>query len=218
MSALVLKDDQGNVDAAPEFARFQPSLDQVVVPVNSDSSSVDHELLLSEAIPSVRRSAKRKGLCPPPSTGTFGYVPHSGSSLDVADYQKLKITLFQVLDIPRAREYISAAIPELVRSLPECLYHFVWPFPFWAQLFAFFGVACLVAAVDEISWTKACVADFRIVVLFHLSFASGFSGRCFLPSFLEDVQDLLGEVGEACGRNLAQRIRFFVFTLRYLLN
>ncbi|GJU03134.1 hypothetical protein Tco_1113472 [Tanacetum coccineum] len=53
MSALVLKDDQGNVDGTLEFACFQPSLDQVVVPVYSDSGSVDHEMLLSEAIPSV---------------------------------------------------------------------------------------------------------------------------------------------------------------------
>ncbi|GKE50901.1 hypothetical protein Tco_1486057, partial [Tanacetum coccineum] len=212
MSALVLKDDHGNVDVAPEFARFQPSLDQVGVPVYSDSGSVDHEMLLSEAIPSVRRSAERRGLCPPPSARTSSSVPPPGSSLDVADYQVLSddggsasqppivqahddlfdtsiwTALVLILDILRAREYISAAVPELVRSLPECLYHFVWPFPFWAQLSAFFSVACLVAAVDEISWTEACAADFRIVVLFHLSFASGLSGPCFLPSFLEDVQ------------------------------
>nr|GEX08564.1 hypothetical protein [Tanacetum cinerariifolium] len=107
MSALVLKDDQGNVDAAPEFARYQPSLDQVVVPVYSDSGSVDREMLLSEAIPS---------------------------------------------------------------------------------LTAFFGVACLVAAVDKISWTKTFAADFRVVVSFHPGLAFGFSDRYFLPSFLEEVQ------------------------------
>ncbi|GJR48378.1 hypothetical protein Tco_1316481 [Tanacetum coccineum] len=89
MSALVLKDDQGNVDGIPEFARFQPSLDQVIVPIYSDFGSVDHEMLLSEAIPSVRRSAERRGLCPPPSAGTSGSVPPPGSSLDVADYQVL---------------------------------------------------------------------------------------------------------------------------------
>ncbi|GKA43412.1 hypothetical protein Tco_0736136 [Tanacetum coccineum] len=89
MFALVLKDDQGNVDAAPEFARFQPSLDQVDVPVYSDSGSVDHEMLLSEAIPSVCRSAERRGLCSPPSARTSGSVPPPGSSLDVVDYQVL---------------------------------------------------------------------------------------------------------------------------------
>nr|GFC73338.1 hypothetical protein [Tanacetum cinerariifolium] len=39
--------------------------------------------------PSVRRSTKRKGLCPPPLDGTSGSVPPSGSSLDVTDYQVL---------------------------------------------------------------------------------------------------------------------------------
>ncbi|GJV07427.1 hypothetical protein Tco_1345083 [Tanacetum coccineum] len=89
MSTLVLKDDQGNVDAAPEFAHFQPFLDQVFVPIYSDSGFVDHEMLLSEAIPFVRRSTERRGLCPLPPAGTSGSVPPPGSSLNVTDYQVL---------------------------------------------------------------------------------------------------------------------------------
>nr|GEX00557.1 putative reverse transcriptase domain-containing protein [Tanacetum cinerariifolium] len=37
MSALILKDDQGNVSSALELQRFQPSIDQVTVPVYSES-------------------------------------------------------------------------------------------------------------------------------------------------------------------------------------
>ncbi|GKE02232.1 hypothetical protein Tco_1390215, partial [Tanacetum coccineum] len=33
--------------------------------------------------------AERRGLCPPPSARTSGFVPPPGSSLDVADYQVL---------------------------------------------------------------------------------------------------------------------------------
>ncbi|GJW63362.1 hypothetical protein Tco_0115246, partial [Tanacetum coccineum] len=51
MSTLTLKDDQGNKDAAPEFALFQSSIDQFVVPVYSKSSFIDREMLLSGAIP-----------------------------------------------------------------------------------------------------------------------------------------------------------------------
>nr|GEY00821.1 hypothetical protein [Tanacetum cinerariifolium] len=61
MSALILKDDQGNMDAAPEFSQFQPSLDQVA-----------------------------EGLCPPSSFalgGTSGPAPSHDSSLGVTDYQ-----------------------------------------------------------------------------------------------------------------------------------
>ncbi|GKD63058.1 hypothetical protein Tco_1305166, partial [Tanacetum coccineum] len=68
MSALMLKDDQGNTDTTPEFAWFQPSLDQVVMPIYSESSSVDREMLLSDAIPAIHQSAKRRGLCPPSSS------------------------------------------------------------------------------------------------------------------------------------------------------
>ncbi|GJX66618.1 hypothetical protein Tco_0300961, partial [Tanacetum coccineum] len=90
MSALILKDDHGNRDAAPEFARFQPSIDQVTMPVYSESGSVDHEMLLSDAIPAIRWSAKRRGLCPPLSFTlgeAFSSAPPLDSSLGVADYQ-----------------------------------------------------------------------------------------------------------------------------------
>nr|GEW61670.1 ubiquitin receptor RAD23d-like [Tanacetum cinerariifolium] len=62
----------------------------VAVPIYSNSGSVDHEMLLSEAILSVHHSAKRRGLCPPSSSalgGAFSSAPPHDSSLGVADYQ-----------------------------------------------------------------------------------------------------------------------------------
>ncbi|GKB14243.1 hypothetical protein Tco_0848166 [Tanacetum coccineum] len=96
MSALVLKDDQGNTDAAPEFARFQPSLNQVVVPIYSESGSVDREMLLSDAILAVRQFAEKRGLCPPSGSTlgeASGSAPLYDSSLSVADYQVSALVL-----------------------------------------------------------------------------------------------------------------------------
>ncbi|GJT72756.1 hypothetical protein Tco_1032042 [Tanacetum coccineum] len=96
MSGLTLKDDQGNTDTTPEFARFQPSLDQVVVPIYSESGSVDREMLLFDAIPAIRQSAKRRGLCPPSGSapgGTSSFVPPYDSSIGVADYQVSTLVL-----------------------------------------------------------------------------------------------------------------------------
>ncbi|GJR99361.1 hypothetical protein Tco_0315870 [Tanacetum coccineum] len=53
MSALTLKDDHGDADTTPKFRRFQPSLDQVTVPIYSESGPIDHEMLLSDAIPTI---------------------------------------------------------------------------------------------------------------------------------------------------------------------
>ncbi|GJT06030.1 hypothetical protein Tco_0840492 [Tanacetum coccineum] len=72
MSALVLK------------------YDQVVVPIYSESSSVDREMLLSDAIPAIRQSAERIGLCPPSSSTlgeASGSAPLRDSSLGAAYYQ-----------------------------------------------------------------------------------------------------------------------------------
>ncbi|GJW97825.1 hypothetical protein Tco_0179633 [Tanacetum coccineum] len=96
MSALTLKDGQGNKDDAPEFARFQPSIDQVVMPVYSESGSVDREMLLSDAIPTIRQSAERRGLCSPSSSalgGTSGPAPSYDSSLGITDYQIFTLVL-----------------------------------------------------------------------------------------------------------------------------
>ncbi|GJR47766.1 hypothetical protein Tco_1315869 [Tanacetum coccineum] len=96
MSALILKDDQSNTDATPEFAQFQHALDQVTVPVYSESGSVDREMLLSDAIPAIRQSAERRGLCPPSIStlgGASGSAPPHDSSLGVADYQVSTLVL-----------------------------------------------------------------------------------------------------------------------------
>ncbi|GJU78911.1 hypothetical protein Tco_1275981 [Tanacetum coccineum] len=96
VSALTLKDDHGNTDTTSEFRRFQPSPGQVTVPLSSESGSIDHDMLLSDAISAIRRSAKKRGLCPPPNS-TLGRVsisaPPHNSSLGVADYQVSTLVL-----------------------------------------------------------------------------------------------------------------------------
>ncbi|GKF85441.1 hypothetical protein Tco_0253268 [Tanacetum coccineum] len=96
MSALILKDDQGNTYATPEFSRFQPSHDQVIVPIYSESGSVDREMLLSNVIPAICQSAERRGLWPPSSFAlgrTSGSAPSHDSSLGVMDYQVSTLVL-----------------------------------------------------------------------------------------------------------------------------
>ncbi|GKD27800.1 hypothetical protein Tco_1234014, partial [Tanacetum coccineum] len=96
MSALILKDDQGNTYTTPEFARFQPSLDQVTVPIYSKFSSVEREMLLSEAIPAIRQSDERRVLCLPSSSalgGTSGFVPPHDSPVGITDYQVSTLVL-----------------------------------------------------------------------------------------------------------------------------
>ncbi|GJW98225.1 hypothetical protein Tco_0180033 [Tanacetum coccineum] len=86
MSALVLKDTQGNVVSTLELQWFQPSLDQVTVPIYSESGSISGEVLLSKAIPTARAAAKRRGLCPRLVGGTSSSAPPHGLSLGIADY------------------------------------------------------------------------------------------------------------------------------------
>nr|GEW75699.1 hypothetical protein [Tanacetum cinerariifolium] len=95
MSALTLKDDHGDANTTPEFRQFQPSLDQVTVPIYSKSGSIDHEMLLSDAIPAIRGPAARRRLCPPPSStmgGASGSAPPH-ESLGVANYQVSTLVL-----------------------------------------------------------------------------------------------------------------------------
>nr|GEY39102.1 hypothetical protein [Tanacetum cinerariifolium] len=97
MTALTLKDDHGYTDATPEFFQFQPSLDQVIVPIYSKCGSIDREILLSDSIPSIRESAERRGLFLPLSS-TLGRASSSAPprdlSLGVVDYQVSTLVLF----------------------------------------------------------------------------------------------------------------------------
>ncbi|GJS46209.1 hypothetical protein Tco_0596330, partial [Tanacetum coccineum] len=67
MFALTLKDDHGNTDATPEFCRFQPSLDQVTLPIYYESGSIDR--------------------------GASSSAPPHDSSLGVANYQVSTLVL-----------------------------------------------------------------------------------------------------------------------------
>nr|GEW84382.1 hypothetical protein [Tanacetum cinerariifolium] len=78
ISALTLKDDHGETYANPELYQFQPSLDQVTIPIYFEFGSINHEMLLLEGIPAIHGSTKRKGLCSPfgsASGGTFAIAP-----------------------------------------------------------------------------------------------------------------------------------------------
>ncbi|GKE69959.1 hypothetical protein Tco_1528031 [Tanacetum coccineum] len=86
MSALVLKDAQGNVVSTRELQRFQPSLDQVTVPILLEFGSISGEVLLSEVIPTARAATERRGLCPCPVGGTSSFALPHGSSLGITDY------------------------------------------------------------------------------------------------------------------------------------
>nr|GEW28156.1 putative nucleotidyltransferase, ribonuclease H [Tanacetum cinerariifolium] len=80
MLALTLKNDHGDVDLTPSFSEFQPSLDQVSIPIYSESGEAIREMLLSEVIPSVRGSGERRGLCSPSNSTPI-------TSLSISDYQ-----------------------------------------------------------------------------------------------------------------------------------
>ncbi|GKF02503.1 hypothetical protein Tco_0029426, partial [Tanacetum coccineum] len=82
MSALTLKDDHGDVDATPGFRQFQPSLNQVTIPIYSESGSISREMLLSEVIPAICGPTERRGLCSP-----LAPAPFQDSSLGVTHYQ-----------------------------------------------------------------------------------------------------------------------------------
>ncbi|GJU99070.1 hypothetical protein Tco_1328341 [Tanacetum coccineum] len=91
MSALVLKDSQGNVDSIPEIQWFQPSLDQVTIPIYSESGSISREMSWFEVVPTTHVAVDRWGLRPP--CGAFGFAPPHDSTLGVADYQVSTLVL-----------------------------------------------------------------------------------------------------------------------------
>nr|GFB33622.1 hypothetical protein [Tanacetum cinerariifolium] len=76
--------------------KFQPFIDQVTVPIYSESIFFDREIPLSEVIHAVRLAAERRGLCPS-SGSTAGMVVVSSLlqdlSLGVGDYQVSTFTL-----------------------------------------------------------------------------------------------------------------------------
>ncbi|GKE53449.1 hypothetical protein Tco_1488605, partial [Tanacetum coccineum] len=94
MSALTLKDSEGDKDISSKLSRFQHSLDQVTVPIYSESGSIYREMPLSDAIPSIRRSAERRGLCPPSGIAPGeAFAPSHDTSLAIADYQVSTLVL-----------------------------------------------------------------------------------------------------------------------------
>ncbi|GJU04820.1 hypothetical protein Tco_1121250 [Tanacetum coccineum] len=54
-------------------------------------------------------------------------------------------------------------------------------FPLGTQHFAFFCIACFVAAIYEVSWLEDSSTNFRVVVSFHLYFVFGFADYEFFP-------------------------------------
>ncbi|GKA17828.1 hypothetical protein Tco_0697665, partial [Tanacetum coccineum] len=96
IEAKYVADDLGDTNVTPEFFRFQHSIDQVTVLIYADFSSIDREMLLSDAIPAIRGSSTRRGLYPPltskPGRASNSAPPHD-SSLGVTDHQVSTLAL-----------------------------------------------------------------------------------------------------------------------------
>ncbi|GJT77639.1 hypothetical protein Tco_1044364 [Tanacetum coccineum] len=92
MSALTLKDGEGNKDTSPDT----PLLPFRCYLILGVLHSICREMPLSDATPTIRCFAERRGLCPPSGAApgeTSGSVPLHDSSLGVADYQVSTLVL-----------------------------------------------------------------------------------------------------------------------------
>ncbi|GJY69216.1 hypothetical protein Tco_0472198 [Tanacetum coccineum] len=83
-------------DTTPEFSQFQPYLDQVVVPIYSESGSIDREMLLSEAIPAIRQSSDKEGIMSALNSALgvlLALYPPACTLVGVMDYQVSTLVL-----------------------------------------------------------------------------------------------------------------------------
>nr|GEY24856.1 hypothetical protein [Tanacetum cinerariifolium] len=152
--------ENGDADSTPKLHELQSSLDQVTIPVYFESSglrgssSISHEMLLSDAIPVIRSRAEKRGLVTYSSI-TKGIVsvalPHDDlfdtTVLDEPANSKLKVTFLQIFNIPCLRKYVSAAVPHLICPFFECFHYFIRSFPFQTKLFVVLGMGGFVVAV-----------------------------------------------------------------------
>ncbi|GJX59926.1 hypothetical protein Tco_0291316 [Tanacetum coccineum] len=135
MSALTLKDSEGDKDISSKLSRFQPFLDQVAVPIYSDSGFIYREIPLSDAIPSIRRSSKRRGLCPPSDIApgeASGSAPSHETSLRLLT---IRFPLWSCLVMERP---LTTRL--LLSCMMTCLMHPFWPNPL---VFDVFSLRCL---------------------------------------------------------------------------
>ncbi|GJV10989.1 hypothetical protein Tco_1352530 [Tanacetum coccineum] len=123
MSALTLKDGEGNKDTSPEFSQFQPSLDQVTMPIYSESGSICREMPLSDDIPTIHWSAQRRGLCPPSGATpgeTSGSVPGYEEWTETSFFLYLRLSVyFDVAPLLPFRCYlILGVLHSICREMP----------------------------------------------------------------------------------------------------
>ncbi|GKC36819.1 hypothetical protein Tco_1049203 [Tanacetum coccineum] len=98
--------------------KFQPSLDQVIIPVYSESGSVIREMPLSEVIPAVRVVSKRMKSCPSSGSASGGGVIPvllQDSSFGVADYQVSTLTLITG-EVPATPPAVSQPYDDLFEA------------------------------------------------------------------------------------------------------
>nr|GEU65692.1 hypothetical protein [Tanacetum cinerariifolium] len=157
MSALTL---EGDAESTPKLRKFQPSLDQVTIHVyfESDgsrgSSSISHVmLLLSDAIPFICRRAKQGVRFVFWLRGGWGHccmmiclTPLSWTSLQIL---RLLNWLFLV------REYVSAAVSDLVYPFSNASTTSYGPSYFGPSIITVLGMTGFIAAIYEILWFEA---------------------------------------------------------------
>nr|GEW13054.1 hypothetical protein [Tanacetum cinerariifolium] len=145
----------------------QPRANQLMVPIHHSSkqrvigaSTLSFSLDVSHSRVRMIRENIASTISP---ISTDDYeVAHANGQED-ADVGGETVADENVANIPCSRKGVSIAFSKPVCSLAQCLRDFVWSFPLRSELDPVFRMACFIALVDKVSWTKACASEPGVV-------------------------------------------------------
>nr|GEV51946.1 retrotransposable element Tf2 [Tanacetum cinerariifolium] len=196
----------------PKASRLQPLHEQLMLPIHrTEGQVVIGETFLSFSLDVVHACANTSGvlaaIAATTALSTTFVQANSVLPVPASDYKvvdtKPQAEAFSSPDIifeketletsPKhpatySRKELSIAVPELVCSFAQCFRYFVRSLPLRAKLFAIFCMVGIIVPVHKVSWFEACVADFGVVIFFHLCLASCLADCRLFSSFFQKIK------------------------------
>ena len=68
--------------------------------------------------------------------------------------RSLKVTSFEIADVPSARQVLTFHIAQPVCAVAERVCDLVGSFPFGSEFACVFCVACVIGAINKVPWSK----------------------------------------------------------------